>query len=129
MPSPIVFNCPECGASLTAEPGQVEVQCKFCGATVVVPQELRTQAPTMLPPAAPPPTRAPEIIISEQQPSASYEQFPGSGRGPSLRRRRGCGCGCGCLGPLFGLLVVIVVAAVLYTQRPAVFGQVMAQVQ
>ena len=129
MPSPIVFNCPECGASLTAEPGQVEVQCKYCGATVVVPQELRTQAPTMPPPAAPPPTRAPEIIIVEQQPTTVYEQMRGSAPGPSPRRRRGCGCGCGCLGPLFGLLGIIVVAAVLYSQRPAVFGQIMAQVQ
>src|SRR5260370_10584760 len=129
MPSPIVFNCPECGASLTAEPGQVEVQCKYCGATAVVTQESRPRARTRPPPAAPPPTRGPEIIIVEQQPTAIYEQFPGSAPGPSPRRRRGCGCGCGCLGPLFGLLGIIVVAAVLYSQRPAVFGQIMAQVQ
>lgn len=133
MPSPIVFNCPECGASLTAEPGQLEIQCKFCGSTVVVPLELRTPVPTMPPPAAPPPTRSPEIIIVEQPPMNIYEQMPGMEPGPGpapRRRRRGCGCGCGCLGPIFGLLVLfIALSFVLYNQRPAVFGQIMAQIQ
>ncbi len=36
------FNCPKCGAALTATGDQAEMQCQYCGNTVIVPQELRT---------------------------------------------------------------------------------------
>ncbi len=36
------FNCPKCGAVLTATGDQAEMQCQYCGNTVIVPEELRT---------------------------------------------------------------------------------------
>lgn len=36
------FNCPKCGAALTATGDQAEMQCQYCGNTVIVPEELRT---------------------------------------------------------------------------------------
>lgn len=35
------FNCPKCGAALTATGDQAEMQCSYCGNTVIVPEELR----------------------------------------------------------------------------------------
>ncbi len=41
-----VFACPSCGASLTYDGKQTYVKCKYCGNTVIVPEELRPkQAP------------------------------------------------------------------------------------
>ena len=35
------FNCPNCGSSLSPNGADKAVQCKYCGSTVVVPQDLR----------------------------------------------------------------------------------------
>jgi DNA-directed RNA polymerase subunit RPC12/RpoP len=45
MPEASTFNCPKCGASLTATGDQAEMQCPYCGNTVIVPEELRTAQP------------------------------------------------------------------------------------
>ena len=37
------FNCPKCGAALTATGSAPEMQCPYCGNTVIVPEGLRTQ--------------------------------------------------------------------------------------
>lgn len=42
MPETSTFNCPKCGASLTPTGNASEMQCPYCGNTVIVPQELRT---------------------------------------------------------------------------------------
>ncbi len=42
MPEINTFNCPKCGAALTATGDQAEMQCQYCGNTVIVPEELRT---------------------------------------------------------------------------------------
>jgi DNA-directed RNA polymerase subunit RPC12/RpoP len=39
------FNCPNCGSPLTAGGAEKEVKCAFCGSTVIVPDDLRDQAP------------------------------------------------------------------------------------
>lgn len=50
-----VFKCPSCGASLSYEGGPAPtITCQFCGATVAVPEELRTQpGPASRPESAP----------------------------------------------------------------------------
>lgn len=37
MPQQIVFPCPSCGASVSADEGASQVQCQFCGNTAYVP--------------------------------------------------------------------------------------------
>ena len=37
------FECPNCGAALTAGGAEKEVRCAFCGSSVIVPVELRDQ--------------------------------------------------------------------------------------
>ncbi len=44
MPQQIVFPCPSCGTSLSAEEGALRVQCQFCGNTALVPEALRGPA-------------------------------------------------------------------------------------
>ena len=39
------FQCPNCGSSLTANGMEKEVKCAYCGSSVIVPEELRDQAP------------------------------------------------------------------------------------
>ena len=39
------FNCPNCGSPLTAGGIEKEVKCTYCGSSVIVPEELRDQAP------------------------------------------------------------------------------------
>jgi hypothetical protein len=45
MPQPIVFPCPSCGASVSAEEGDVRAQCQSCGNTAQVPAALRGAVP------------------------------------------------------------------------------------
>jgi ribosomal protein L7/L12 len=46
MPQIRVFQCPSCGASIGYEGGpEPNVTCQFCGTDVIVPPELREQAP------------------------------------------------------------------------------------
>jgi|SRR5579859_10546 len=44
MPQQVVFPCPSCGASLSAEAGAFTAQCQFCGSTVAVPRNVAGQA-------------------------------------------------------------------------------------
>jgi DNA-directed RNA polymerase subunit RPC12/RpoP len=39
------FNCPNCGSPLMASGMEKEVKCMYCGSSVIVPEELRDQAP------------------------------------------------------------------------------------
>ncbi len=43
------FQCPSCGSPILTSGAEKEVQCQYCGNTVIVPEELREQ------PAPPPP--------------------------------------------------------------------------
>jgi hypothetical protein len=36
------FNCPSCGAPLHTDGSEVNIHCEYCGASVIVPPELRT---------------------------------------------------------------------------------------
>ena len=38
------FDCPKCGSPLMTN-GTAEIKCPYCGSTVIVPEELRGQAP------------------------------------------------------------------------------------
>src|SRR5512146_566817 len=44
------FQCPNCGSPLTAHGSDKEIQCSYCGSTVIVPEGLREAPP---PPPAP----------------------------------------------------------------------------
>ncbi len=39
------FQCPNCGSPVMASGADKEVQCSYCGSTVIVPEELRDQPP------------------------------------------------------------------------------------
>lgn len=39
-----VFKCPTCGAPLDPAPGMASMKCSYCGATVIIPETLRTSA-------------------------------------------------------------------------------------
>ena len=41
MPGIQTFKCPNCGSPVTTTGAEKEVQCAYCGSTVIVPEELR----------------------------------------------------------------------------------------
>src|ERR1700690_1826361 len=41
MPDIKTFQCPNCGSTVTTSGADKEVQCAYCGTTVIVPEELR----------------------------------------------------------------------------------------
>lgn len=43
-----VFKCPSCGAPLDPERGASSMKCMYCGATIVIPEELQTTSYTSL---------------------------------------------------------------------------------
>ena len=43
IPTPISFNCPNCGAPLEAPQGVRSMTCKYCQSSVVIPKPLRTR--------------------------------------------------------------------------------------
>jgi hypothetical protein len=46
MPPIQVFQCPACGANLSYDGGpEISFACQFCGTTVIVPKELRSDTP------------------------------------------------------------------------------------
>jgi hypothetical protein len=46
MPQIQVFQCPSCGANLSYDGGpEISFACQFCGTTVIVPKELRSDTP------------------------------------------------------------------------------------
>ncbi len=40
------FKCPTCGAPLEPEAGTLIMKCSYCGGTVIIPESLRTRAPS-----------------------------------------------------------------------------------
>lgn len=52
--SPVTFNCPHCGASITAPPAQGSVRCGYCGASVLIPMEPGLLIPISAVPASKP---------------------------------------------------------------------------
>jgi DNA-directed RNA polymerase subunit RPC12/RpoP len=44
-----MFQCPNCGSPLNAGGTEKQVQCAYCGSSVIVPEELRDQAPKQNP--------------------------------------------------------------------------------
>ncbi len=40
------FKCPACGAPLEPERGVSSMKCNYCGGTVIIPESLRTPAPS-----------------------------------------------------------------------------------
>jgi hypothetical protein len=75
MPQQVVFPCPSCGGSLSADEGATRVQCHFCGNTAPVPEALRG-------PAAPP--RVPDYTNKAGQP-AVWNQAEWEAIGDALR--------------------------------------------
>src|SRR5579859_6399389 len=100
------FNCPSCGAPLTATPGQTEVRCEFCGNTVIVPESVRTPLPEPYRPPPPGPEMfvPPVVIIERGSSSPQATRVVMTGR----RRRSGCGC-CGCLSALFTIVIALII--------------------
>ena len=43
------FKCPNCGSPVTTTGPEKEVQCAYCGSTVIVPEELRVAPPNPRP--------------------------------------------------------------------------------
>jgi len=68
MPQQVVFPCPSCGASVSAEQGARMTQCQFCGSTVAVPGATAGAAPqpgASYPPSGPafaPPQSGPAYV-------------------------------------------------------------------
>ena len=58
MSKQVVFACPSCGASLSADSSASSVQCQFCGSSAAVPAALRDNAASS-PAYAPLPYAAP----------------------------------------------------------------------
>ena len=46
MSKQVVFPCPSCGATLSADSSSASVQCQFCGNTAAVPAALRDSVPS-----------------------------------------------------------------------------------
>jgi DNA-directed RNA polymerase subunit RPC12/RpoP len=40
------FKCPSCGAPQEPEPGTLTMKCRYCGGTIIIPESLRTPAPS-----------------------------------------------------------------------------------
>lgn len=69
------FNCPSCGAPLHTDGSEANLNCEYCGASVIVPPELRAQAA---------PAAAPSSASGPAAPA-----FPAGGMGaasPAQRR-------------------------------------------
>ena len=41
------FQCPNCGSPVLPSGSAKEVKCAYCGTTVIVPEDLREQAPSI----------------------------------------------------------------------------------
>jgi DNA-directed RNA polymerase subunit RPC12/RpoP len=103
VPVNTTFACPKCGAPLRAAEGVLQVECEYCGSTVVVPAELRPVPP---PPA--PQVTSTRIVINMadgQSMAAVPAGTPAAAVMPGARRmaRRGA---LGCL--LFWVLLLVV---------------------
>lgn len=84
MPQTGTFSCPSCGAPLKVEAEGATMQCPFCNASVVIPEDLRLKP---APPPPPSPPREPEVV---------YVPTPIPVPRPRGRLRRSSGSG-GCL--------------------------------
>jgi DNA-directed RNA polymerase subunit RPC12/RpoP len=87
MSRPIVFDCPSCGAPLRARDDDSDVLCEYCGNTIIVPDEMRPDAP-----------QAFQIIINHGQPTITQHpaySISTARPAPVIDARpvtRGCGC-------------------------------------
>jgi predicted RNA-binding Zn-ribbon protein involved in translation (DUF1610 family) len=113
------FDCPSCGAALEYHGGtESTIQCPYCGNTVIVPAELRSQ------PAAPPAKPDEDLVIKIHRPesgqgrpeisvnippqSPEFQQFQQMEQvlaQQQLRRVKRAG-GCGCFSTLIFLLLL-----------------------
>jgi hypothetical protein len=72
----VVFPCPTCGASMSADDSDASARCQFCGNTATVPAELRSQTPE---PSVEPHTRHLTLEqVSKLQGTISIPGMPGS---------------------------------------------------
>jgi DNA-binding beta-propeller fold protein YncE/DNA-directed RNA polymerase subunit RPC12/RpoP len=79
------FQCPRCGGRLEHERGQKTITCKYCGNSVIVPKELRTEEV----PAA---QRGQQVVVnipSSGMYSSTAPEIYGTGS-PETRRWIGC---------------------------------------
>lgn len=79
------FQCPKCGGSLEYQRGQKTITCKYCGNSVIIPKELRTDVY----PAA---ERGQQVVVNIPNPSMYTSTAPeiyGTGS-PETRRWIGC---------------------------------------
>ena len=71
------LTCPSCGASLNIEGNNPEIKCAYCGNTVIVPPELRTQSPEQ-----------PPVVVFQIPNQVNYQQINDAQQ--SGRRLMGC---------------------------------------
>lgn len=79
-----VFKCPACGASLKVEGDSPQVECPYCGSTIVVPASLR-------PPQPAPPPYAPHhttVVVVQPPPQPVYYPPPVHDTTPPRGTRR-----------------------------------------
>ena len=98
MTRDISFDCPSCGAPVTARDDQRFVECQYCGNNLLIPEELRAAPPRQQEQYG----RAVVINIATAEVDGQLYQLPPVA-GRQVRRRSGCG------GVLVFLLIVTVV--------------------
>lgn len=79
-----VFKCPSCGAALKVDGDASQVECPYCGNTVIVPPRLR-------PPQPDPPTSAPQhttVIVVQPPPQPAAPTPPVADKQARLHARR-----------------------------------------
>src|SRR5574341_2242028 len=86
------FDCPKCSAPLEVEPGKTTIQCKYCGNSVVIPEELRTGMIEDAP--APQFRQAPQVVIN----APAYNPY---------RTSRGPGCAIGGIVAAVACLILV----------------------
>ncbi len=75
MPQQIVFPCPSCGASLSADEGSARVQCQFCGNTAQVPGSMGGGAGQPFPAAQPYAAAQPDADAAAPQSVAYHDRM------------------------------------------------------
>ena len=91
------FQCSTCGAPVTFGGDQLQVRCVYCGATVIVPEELRPR----------PSQAAAQVIIVQAEPTVTIDSEA------AQKVARGAGCGVGVMVAvvlLIGILVFFIAA-------------------
>ncbi|HYP39331.1 MAG TPA: NHL repeat-containing protein [Chloroflexia bacterium] len=84
MSRPMIFDCPSCGAPLRARDDDNDVLCEYCGNTIIVPGNMRPDAPQTF-----------QIVINHGQPTITHHPAYTMPPAPVINARpasRGCGC-------------------------------------